>query len=303
MSTAQLTPVGVSIQSVLIATDFSQCSDTALIFGLNLAKSYGAQAYVVSVVPASQFMLAGPSAYVAARDAAFRDLVGLKADLKRVYAYEEGKDYHLFLLEGNVAESILEFASRKCADLIVVGTHGRSGLGKALIGSVAEGVFRSSQVPVMTLGPNLRDSTPKRPPRNILVAADCTAASERAVEFAASLAREHSASLTAVHALHHLPADEAERARALQKIKTRLAELLHRKAEGVQCSLLTHEGQVVPTILQTACETEADLLVIGVRASTGLLDRLMFPHAYQIIRESPCPVLTLREGPRTENLN
>jgi nucleotide-binding universal stress UspA family protein len=67
--------------------------------------------------------------------------------------------------------------------------------------------------------------------------------------------------------------------------------------------LLTHEGEIVPTILQAARQIGADLLVIGVRQSNGLLDRLVFPHAYQIIRESPCPVLTLREGPRTDNLN
>ena len=303
MSTAQLTPVGVSVQNVLIATDFSQYSKSALIFGLDLAKSYGAQVYVISVVPTNQFLLGGPSAYVAAKDAAFRDVVGLKADLKRAYSYEEGKDYHLFLLEGNVAESIVEFACQKRVGLIVLGTHGRSGLSKALMGSVAEGVFRGSRVPVVTLGPNLHDAVPQQPPRNILVAADCTAASERAVECAVSLARQYSARLTLVHVLHPLPVDEIERAQTLQKVKTRLTEMLNRKAAGVECSLLTEEGQVVRTILKTACETEADLLVIGVRPSSGLLDRLMFPHAYQIVRESPCPVLTLREGPRNENLN
>jgi nucleotide-binding universal stress UspA family protein len=303
MSTAQLTPVGVSVQNVLIATDFSRYSDAALIYGLRLAKTYRAKAYVVSVVPANQFLLASPSAYVAAKDAAFRDLVGLKADLKRACSYEEGKDYHLFLLEGNVAESILEFACQKRIDLIVLGTHGRSGFSKALMGSVAEGVFRASRIPVVTVGPKLRDFTPTEPVRNILVAADCTAASERAVECAASLAREHTAGLTVIHVLHPLPTDEVERARTLQKVNSRLAELLNRKAGGVQSSLLIREGEVVPTILKSACETGADLLVIGVRPSSGFLDRLMFPHAYRIVCESPCPVLTLREGPRSENLN
>lgn len=304
MSTAQLTPVGVSLQNVLIATDFSQCSDAALIFGLSLAKAYTANAYVISVVPASQFLLADPSAYVAAKDAAFRDLVALKADLKREYSYEEGKDYHICLLEGNVAEVILEFARQKAADLIVLGTHGRAGLSKALMGSVAEGVFRNARLPVLTLGPNVRGAlSDLRPPRKILVAADLTAASERALACAAALARQHNAGLTAVHVLRHLPDDEAERARALQTVKTRLAQLLNRYAEGSQCPLLAQEGQVVPTVLDVARETAADLLVIGVRPSSGLLDRLMYPHAYQIVRESPCPVLTLRQGTCADNLN
>ena len=74
MPTAQLTPIGVGIHNVLIATDFSSYSNQALDFGLKLAKGYKAPAYVVFVVPSDQFILAGPEAYVAAKEAARRDL-------------------------------------------------------------------------------------------------------------------------------------------------------------------------------------------------------------------------------------
>ncbi|MGA7459443.1 MAG: universal stress protein, partial [Candidatus Korobacteraceae bacterium] len=60
---------------------------------------------------------------------------------------------------------------------------------------------------------------------------------------------------------------------------------------------------VVPTILHALDEMAADLLVIGVHPSRGLLDRLMFPHAYELVCESSCPVLTLRESPRPANMN
>ena len=101
-------------------------------------------------------MVAGPEAYAAAKDAARRDLLELKHELRRKHSYLEGEDYHLFLLEGEVAQSILDFAHQKEIDVIVVGTHGRSGLGRALMGSVAERVFRHSPVPVLTLGPHLQ---------------------------------------------------------------------------------------------------------------------------------------------------
>jgi len=286
----------VGIQNVLIATDFSHYSNAALEAGLQLAKDYQAAAYVVSVVPTGEFLLAGPEAYVAAKDAALRDLAQLKSELKQAHAYAEGQDYHMYLLEGEVAQAILNFAHQKGIDLIVVGTHGRGGLGKALMGSVAERVFRTSPVPVLTLGPHLRRFR-SRPSRNIMVAADLTRASEQAVRYAASLAREHKGKLTTVHVLHDLPAKEVERARALQVIKTRLSELLGREAAGVQCSLRVESGRIVPTILKTSEEIDADLLVIGVRPSSGVLDRVMFPHAYEIMCESPCPVLTLRETP------
>jgi nucleotide-binding universal stress UspA family protein len=296
MVTAQLTPVAVGIQNVLIATDFSRYSSAALSFGLQVAKAYQGQAYVVSVLPTSEFLLAGPEAYVAAKDAVFRDLVELKSELKRTHSYDEGTDYHLFLLEGDVAQAILDFARQKGIDLIVVGTHGRGGLGKALMGSVAERVFRASPVPVVTLGPHFCSVRREDSLRNILVAADFSPASERALRYAAALAQERNAKLTLLHVLSKVTVDGAvDRPRLMQSVKTRLTELLGREAASVECRLRVETGRVVPTVLKATEETDADLLVIGVRPSGGVLDRLMFPHAYELICESPCPVLTLRE--------
>ncbi len=164
MVTAQLTPVGVGIHHVLIATDFSTYSNTALKFGLQLARSYSATAHVVFVVPSDEFLIAGPEAYVAAKDAATRDLDELKAELQSKHSYVEGRDYHLCLLEGDVAQTVLDFARNKHIDLIVLGTHGRSGLGKALMGSVAERVFRQSPVPVLTLRAQSSPHSPRSQP-------------------------------------------------------------------------------------------------------------------------------------------
>ncbi len=194
MATAQLTSAGVGIHNVLIATDFSHYSDVALNFGLELAHDYQATAYVVSVIPTNEILLAGPDAYLAAKDATRRDLLELKAGLTRTYSYVEGKDYHLYMLEGAVAEALLDFARSNHIDLVVVATHGRSGLGKVLIGSVAEKVFRQSPVPVLTIGPHVGEAAHRKKPRNILVPVDFTPASERGVRFAAALAREHKAS-------------------------------------------------------------------------------------------------------------
>ncbi len=295
MVTAQLTSIGVGIHNVLIATDFSHCSDVALNFGLQLAKSYKAKTYVVFVVPSDEFLLAGPEAYVAARDAGRRDLLELKNELQRNHSYVEGVDYHLYLLEGDVAQAILDFANQKQIDLIVVGTHGRGGLGKAFMGSVAERVFRRSSAPVLTLGPSLCRGALDHVPQSILVAADFSPASERAVRYAAALAGEHKANLTVLHVLSDKADDTVERARTMQVTKTRLAELLGREAAEVRCSLRIETGRVVPTILHTAANVRADLLVMGVRPSIGVLERLMWPCAYEIVRESPCPVLTVRE--------
>jgi nucleotide-binding universal stress UspA family protein len=295
MATAQLTPVGVGIQNVLIATDFSRYSNAALNFGLQVAKAYKAKAHVVFVIPSDQFLLAGPEAFVAAQDAARRDLEELQAELHRSHSHVEGEDYHLYLLEGDVAQSILDFAQQKRIDLIVVGTHGRGGLGKAFIGSVAERVFRQSPVPVLTLGPHLRRQTRDNGPQNILVAADFTPASARAARYAAMLARENKAKLTLLHVVDHKKLDHVPDPAAVKRgIEQRLADLLGAEGASVDYSLQVEVGPVVPAILHTLNQVGADLMVIGVHRSSSVLDRLMFPHAYELVCESSCPVLTLR---------
>ncbi len=295
MATVQLTPIGVGIHNVLIATDFSRCSAQALDIGLKLAKGYAAEAYVVLVIPSDEFMMAGPEAYVAAKDAARRDLENLKVELKSKYSCAEGSDYHLYLLEGDVAQSILNFACEKQIDLIVLGTHGRGGLGKALMGSVAEKVFRRSSAPVLTIGPNVRRPSQALTPRNILVAADFTPASERAARFAAAMAAEHKSNLTLLHVVGPKELDHVSgRDRVLRTMKENLAKLPGREC-SVPYTCRVEFGRVAPTILQVERELEADLLVVGVHRPAGVLNRFLWPHAYELVRESSCPVLTVRE--------
>ena len=295
MVTAQLNPVGVGIHSVLIATDFSRCSTVAVNLGLELAHEYQAKAYVVFVLPSDDFLMAGPDAYVAAKDAARRDLLELKAELRHTRSYTEGEDYRLFLMEGDVAQSILDCARQHRVDVIVVGTHGRGGLGKMLMGSVAERVFRQSPVPVMTVGPHLHRAARGFAPRNILLAADFTSASECAARYASALARERNAKLTMLHVLEHPElSGVADRSEVMLGIEKKLTALLGQDAEGLQLCCRVEIGKVVPTILHTEVEIDADLLVMGVRPWWGLRDRLMWPNAYEIVREAACPVLTVR---------
>jgi nucleotide-binding universal stress UspA family protein len=296
MATAQLTAIGVSIHNVLIATDFSHCSNPALHFGLQLSKAYNATAHIVFVLPNDPYLLAGPEAYVAARDAARRDLEDLDAQVKRAHGELEHDDYHLYLLEGDVAQSILDFARKQQIDLLVLGTHGRGGLPRGLLGSVAERVFRHSPAPVLTLGPHACHADRNHPPRTILVAADFTPASRRAIRFAAGLAQEHTSNLTLLHVIDPQPLQDIPGLTTVEQgIKARLMELLGRDNEGLHCSVRVAMGRVTQTILDIAKQETADLLVLGVRPSGGVLDRLVIPHAYEIVRDSPCPVLTLRE--------
>src|SRR6185312_14365361 len=165
MSTAQLHTTGVAVRNVLIATDLSKQSEEVLRAGMDLRYAYGAHATILYVLPRDEYVLAGFEAYAAARDAARRDLAELERKLSTKYAHGRGEKYEVLMAEGGVAECIFECARERHIDLIVLGTHGRKGLSKAFIGSVAEEIFRHSEVPVLTIGPNVHSSLLAHPKR------------------------------------------------------------------------------------------------------------------------------------------
>jgi len=295
MAAAQLTPAGVGIHNVLIATDFSHHSDAALRFGLSLAQLYGAQAEVVYVVPTDEYVLGGPEGLHAAVEAARRDLLDFKSRLGHMRNFGDNEHCHVSMLEGPVAERLLHCARERKIDLIVVGTHGRGGLGKVILGSVAENVFRHSSVPVLTVGPNSRGSRRINQTHHILAPCDLTPRSHPAVEYACTLAQEHNSQLTVLYVVER-PGDgmKVDPDRIKGGIKKSLAELVSRHALGAAVRYLVEIGDVPAAILRVATEIDADFIVLGVRSSSGVLDRFMWPIAYELVREASCPVLTIR---------
>ena len=295
MATAQLASKSVGIKNVLIATDFSHHSDTALHYGLEFAHLYGAQAEIAYVVPTEEFVLAGPEALHAAREAARRDLLEFKARLRRAGSLVEDVDYHLTMMEGSVADCLLQCAREKKIDLLVVGTHGRRGLGKFILGSVAEKVFRHSSVPVLTIGPNIHQPREITLTRHILAPCDLTPKSHPAVQYACTLAEAHGSRLTVLHVVERLrEVTNLDLHRVKREIREKLADIAGKIPEGVAVDYRVEFGNVAATILRVASEAAANLIVVGVRQSAGVLDRFMWPIAYELVREAECPVLTIR---------
>jgi nucleotide-binding universal stress UspA family protein len=304
MATTQLASTSVGIKNVLIATDFSHHSDAALHYGLEFAHLYGAQAEIAYVVPTDEFVLAGPEGLHAAREAARRDLLDFKARLRHLGPLVENLDYNLTMLEGPVADCLLQCAREKKIDLLVVGTHGRRGLGKFLLGSVAEKVFRHSPVPVLTVGPNIHEPREINLSRHIVAPCDLTPKSHPAVQYACALAEAHHSRLTVLHVVERLrEVTNLDPYRVKQEIREKLADIAGRIPEGVDVDYRVEFGNVASTILRVASETAANLIVVGVRRSAGVLDRFMWPIAYELVREAACPVLTLRGSLPMDRVN
>jgi len=294
MATAQLHATRLSIRNVLIATDLSQQSQEILRCGMQLRAAYGAHATILYVLPRDEYVLAGFEAFAAARDAARRDLAEIEAKLGSHYCCERGKDYEVLMAEGDVTESIFECARQRHIDLIVLGTHGRSGLSKAFVGSVAERVFRHAEIPVLMIGPCARGSL-LSPPRRVLAPIDFTAATQHSGKYACALAREHQAELVLLHVIEEVPkGGMADLSLLKHRLEQSLAETVCCEEKPQHVRVVTQVGKVVPTVLNAASELDADLMVLGVHLYPKLLDQVRSQPAYELVRQAPCPVLTVR---------
>jgi nucleotide-binding universal stress UspA family protein len=135
------------IRNVLHPTDFSECSDYAFRLACSLARDYSARLVALHVVTPpvviydEGVLLPGPSTY---KDQLWKQLQQLQAGDPKVPV-----EYRL--VEGEAATEILRMAQEMGCDLIVLGTHGRTGLGRLLLGSVAEQVMRRASCPVLTV--------------------------------------------------------------------------------------------------------------------------------------------------------
>jgi nucleotide-binding universal stress UspA family protein len=211
--------------------------------------------------------------------------------------------------EGDAASEILDRAAAIPSDLIVMGTHGRSGFERLVLGSVTEKVIHKATCPVLTVPRRVEDAVPAGPVlfSRILCAIDFSDASLDALEYALSLAQDTNALLTLVHVVEVSPAPKSEargdvEARALGAY---VAAAAHSRAEQLQqivpdtvrahCRVETVVaiGSAHREILRIASERASDIIVIGAHG-LGIAQMLFGSAAHQVVRQARCPVLTIR---------
>lgn len=286
----------VRIENILFATDFSTGSDAALPYATAVARRYHSMLYVVNVVPPVPHDFIPPDPIPAAHVSTEKMRLFVSTDLLQGIAHKE------YVENGAVTEVLHEFADKWKIDLIVLGTHGRRGLQKLLLGSVAEDIFRHAPCPVMTIGPQVIHRMGPEDLRHILYATDFGEDAGRALPYALSLAEEHHAKLTLLHAAppepdvvqlwDALPA--IEKAEAQARAEAELRRLIPEDA-----ALVTHPdyqiefGDPASVIVNTANRIDADVIVLGVKRPMPLSTHLHSGTAYRVVCEAQCPVLTV----------
>jgi nucleotide-binding universal stress UspA family protein len=198
------------------------------------------------------------------------------------------------ILEGDTARQIVQFAHEEHADIIVMPTHGYGPFRRFILGSVTAKVLHDADCPVWT-GVHLEQAPALRPIplRNVLCAVDLGPQSSKALCWAALLAGEFGANLTVVHAATALPASAANE-KSAPDLEDAAAQEVKRllRFVGAEAEQIVEPGEAAKVICAAATRTSADVLIIGRGSAAGVFGRLR-TNAYTIIRESPCPVVSV----------
>jgi len=283
----------VRFDKILFATDFSEASRHAQRYAVALARLFDSRLFALHVEsPSGSLTPYGElSPYLSdkMREVSDYQMRALQESLEK-----EGIPFACLLEQGNIKETISEIIRQYSIDLVVLGTHGRQGMSRTLLGSTAESVFRSINVPVLTVGPHSDPFDPRQPIGHIVFATDFTADSEAAAPYALSLAEQFHAGLTVMHV--------APEGACLTPDKEQMERYLHEKlrhlvpqfeCEWCNVEYIVETGDAVDCVLAVADERRTDLIILGVHNAISFMSHLPGRTAYQIICEASCPVLTV----------
>jgi nucleotide-binding universal stress UspA family protein len=295
---------------ILHPTDFSDGARRAFDFALSFAERHGAALRIVNVLPtlgdnplrdAFELQIDEDAFYARADEHAQEKM----AEFARA-AEARGVGVKASAVRGPSPEDeILEMAEAAGADLLVMGTHGRRGLSRIALGSVAEEVVRRAPCSVLTVRAEWERTADAI--ERILVPVDLSDASEALVRSAGDIARSVGASVDLVHVNEPLPVPapllgSITLSDVVQDPESKTRSHLDRMADealpaGVEAASHVLDGHAATTIVDAVDDLGADLIVIASHGQSGLERVLLGSVTARVVRRADCPVLTTRPGP------
>lgn len=289
------------IKSILCPIDRSPSSLQAFGYAIALARWQGARLYLLEVVEAS---VPAGSRRVSENDGVPSDTrAALERDLRRVLTARRASDVRVKIVmrTGNVVQEILAQAKASRADLVVIGSHGRGGVQRLVLGSVAEKVLRLATCPVLTVRSGASVTRRSRSPfGTVLCATDFSTAANRGVAYAKRLAKEANAKLVLMHAVEWPFGDAVGPVEELRKslessARDKLVRLLPRSSSGgLGAQVVLTIGKASAAIVKLARARSVDLIVMGVSGRGALDVAILGSTTHHVIRKGTWPVLTVR---------
>ncbi len=291
----------LDIRRILWPTDFSEGAGRAFPYATALASWHEAELHVLNVKEDRSAESTGmKSSFPISKDTLTRLLNAEEeppqhVDLEALTIVQEQSE------EESPPDTIVAYAEEHEVDLIVAGTHGRRGLQRLLIGSVAEEVLRTAPCPVLTVRGE-EDVAPAWAVRNILVPIDFSDASLEALRHAKELALTYGAQITLLHAVEEVVYPSAygvEPAnlpgpQVIDRVEKNLADLARAEVGYEHVVVQANVGYAPSTILDYAEGNEVDLVVIATHGRTGLERMLLGSVAERVVRRAPAPVFVVK---------
>jgi len=299
----------IHLKNILVPTDFSAAADNALSYGVALARQFEATLWLVHVVEPQTFFTGLEGVPIPPLDigeetarakelmAEFSKNVPANVALRSLVRY------------GPVMGEISALAKEENLDLVIVSTHGRSGLDRALFGSMAERIVHHAPCPILVVREREHDfvqdsSIPQVGTtirlNRILAPLDFSDCAKKVVRYAEAFARKFNAGIVCVHVLESekppIAVDmeafyDGHRIEAEKKMAAQLREI----EVSVQVEGAIKFGKVHPQIVEMAEGRQVDLIILGERRRSGIGRFLLGSTTDQVIRHAPCPVLVVRE--------
>jgi nucleotide-binding universal stress UspA family protein len=306
----------MQLDRILMPTDFSDCANAALTHAVALARQFNAELHLLHVAVLHQDDPNRPGqAFPGFEELDRRMQEAAATRLKRLVEEHAARGLTVFEAQGRdlaAAPAILDYATEEEIDLIVLGTHGRRGLRRFLLGSVAEEVVRSAPCPVLTVR-NVEEARRFQDLDLIVVPFDFSDDSARALAVAAELAATYGSRVELVHVIVPsidlqaevtlwAPTFDFDRADMVRRVERRLdAEIERLNRPQVRVTPRVLDGHVASSITRHADGSKADLIVLASHGLSGLEHALLGSVAAKVIRTASCPVLTLRPPAEEED--
>ncbi len=300
----------ISVRNVLFATDFSPTSEAALPYATAICRHFGSTLHLAHVMSdTGLLMMSGGVDYIS-MGTIYEDAHTEAKEKLDAIALQLGEiPFRCYVRHGQVWKNLEEIVEDSKIDLIVVGTNGRGGFSKLLLGSVAEDILRHAICPVLTVGPQVAGRAKLAAPqgrgrdvapvdlelREILFATNFGRNAARAARAAVGLAEEFHARLTLLHVIENYT-DLSSRPGPMEDGLERLQELIPENAPLQYAPERALEfGSASENILRLAFEREADMIVLGPRASVEVgSTHLPWSTTHHVLAHAHCPVLTVR---------
>jgi nucleotide-binding universal stress UspA family protein len=286
-----LQTTSVDVKNIVAATDLSRSSAVAMRTAVRLARRFGATLHIIYAAELPVYELDLSSMGQTLEQA---QVEGLRAELhgfvSRFPALRAVKTTET-IVRGPAPEAVRDLVHREAADLVVIGSHGRTGIMKALMGSVAEKIVRAVSCPVVICGPHCSART--KPTGSILFATSLAPGDLRAAQYAVSVMNRTDAQLNVLYVSAEASTSSAEGAARshFEKLEELRHLVSHTPEKAHRFGFQVEIGPVAEKIEDAADECDAGLIVIGLDSQGPLADHIPFNTHTHVIRNARCPVM------------